>query len=68
MPRKIFNQGHSPHLPCPVAASPLQMIKAADGGNDPLLYLALDFIVFDDLQVVILAGFFDSCEHGVSCN
>ena len=44
------------------------MIKAADGGNDTLLDLAFDFVVFDDLQVLILAGFFDSCEHGVSCN
>jgi hypothetical protein len=34
------------------------MIQAADSGNDPLLDPAFDFVVFNDLQVLILAGLF----------
>jgi hypothetical protein len=42
------------------------MIQPAERGNDPLLDLAFDFGVFDDLQVLILAGFFYSGKHGAS--
>ena len=52
--------GHSPFF--------LEMIQAADRGNDTLLDLAFDSVVFDDLQVLVVAGFLYSGEHGVSFN
>jgi hypothetical protein len=46
----------------------LEMIQAADPGNDTLLDLAFDFVVFGDLQVLVVAGYLYSSEHGVSYN
>ena len=45
-----------------------EMIQPANSSNDSLLDLAFDFVVFDDLKVLILAGFFYSCEHGSLLN
>ena len=42
----------------------LKMVQPPNRGDDPLLDLALVLVVLDDLQVLILAGFFDSCKHG----
>jgi hypothetical protein len=40
------------------------LIHSANGGDDALLDFAFFFSVFDQLQVLIPAGLFDSCEHG----
>lgn len=42
----------------------LELIQAAEGRDDALLDLAFLFSIFDDLQVLILAGLFNASEHG----
>jgi len=42
----------------------LKMIHSAEGSNDLLADLAGFLSVLHDLQVLVLAGFFDSCKHG----
>ena len=46
----------------------LKLIKATNGCDDALAYFAADLAVFDELQVLVPAGFFDSCKHsGLLC-
>ncbi|MGC1455860.1 MAG: hypothetical protein WA946_11810 [Nitrospirota bacterium] len=46
----------------------LKLIKATNGCDDALADFAADLVVFDDLQVLVPAGFFDSCKHsGLLC-
>jgi hypothetical protein len=52
---RISGKGSDQRLHAPLF---LEMIQAADSGNDPLLDPAFDFVVFNDLQVLILAGLF----------
>jgi hypothetical protein len=40
-----------------------KFIKAANGSNNSLFYLAFYFTIFCSLQVLIAVGFFDSGKH-----
>jgi len=44
----------------------LQSVQAADGADDSLHDFAFDLTIFDDLEVLVVAGLFDACEHGSS--
>jgi hypothetical protein len=43
----------------------LKLIKTADSCDDALADLTADLTIFDKLQVLIPAGFFNSCKHRV---
>ena len=46
----------------------LELIEATNGCDDTLADFAADLVVFDELQVPVPAGFFDSCKHwGLLC-
>jgi hypothetical protein len=44
----------------------LKLVQPSDRGDDPLPDLAAAPAVFDNLQILVLPGFLDSSEHGVS--
>ena len=46
----------------------LELVETTDSRNDTLADFAADLVVFDELQVLVPAGFFDSCKHwGLLC-
>ena len=46
----------------------LKAVHTPQGGDDALLDFSFFFAVFDDLDLLVFAGFFDACEHGSLLN